>query len=169
MVKSGPIILTATFAPGDDGWLQQLRRAHYPPELNRVPAHLTLFHHLPPSLEGEVRHRLGQVTSAPPPQATIASIIDLGAGTALRVESQDLENIRGALAEAFHGVLTPQDQAGWRPHITIQNKVEPREARRLQTQLRATFEARPLAIRALASWRYLDGPWESIRIHPFRR
>ena len=33
---------------------------------------------------------------------------------------------------------------------------------------RATFEPRPLAIRALASWRYLDGPWEPLKAHPFR-
>ena len=45
---------------------------------------------------------------------------------------------------------------------------EPREARALQQRLRATFEPRPLAIRALAAWRYLDGPWEKIREWPFR-
>jgi 2'-5' RNA ligase len=84
------------------------------------------------------------------------------------VESRELEAIREALAEAFHGLLMPQDQAVWRPHVTIQNKVEPRDARRLQQQLRATFEPRPLAIRALASWRYRDGPWEKAREFAFR-
>jgi len=73
------------------------------------------------------------------------------------------------LAEAFHGLLTPQDQAPWRAHVTIQNKVAPREARALQRRLSATFEPRPLAIRGLAAWRYLDGPWEPIRAWPFRR
>jgi hypothetical protein len=95
-------------------------------------------------------------------------VLDLGAGTALRVESEELEDMRNDLAEAFHGLLTPQDGSPWRPHITIQNKVEPREARNLQQQLRATFQPRPLAIRGLASWRYLGGPWEPIRIHVFR-
>src|SRR3546814_3410093 len=64
----------------------------------------------------------------------------LGEGTAFRVESEDMEDIRHDLAEAFRGLLTPQDQAPWRPHVTIQNKVEPREAKRLQQQIRATFQ-----------------------------
>ena len=166
---SGPLIVTALFAPGDDGWLQQLRREHYPPALNRVPAHLTLFRQLPPSAAAELSHRLAEAAAAPPPQARIAGIIDLGEGTALRVDSAELEEIRDLLAEALHGLLTPQDQASWRPHVTIQNKVEPREARRLQQRLRAGFEPRPLAIRALATWRYrADGTWEPYKTHAFR-
>jgi hypothetical protein len=65
-------------------------------------------------------------------------------------------------------MLTPQDQAPWRPHVTIQNKVEPRDAKALQAQLRATFQPRPLAIRGLASWRYQGGPWELVREYVFR-
>ena len=166
--RGAPLIVTALFGPGDDGWIQQLRRAHYPAERNRVPAHLTLFRHLPPSLGTELSSRLASAAGAPPPRAEVAGIIDLGEGTALRIDSPDLEDIRAELADAFHGLLMPQDQTPWRPHITIQNKVEPREARRLQQQLRATFERRPLAIRALAVWRYLDGPWEKVRDFSFR-
>ncbi len=165
---SGPLIVTALFGPGDDGWLQHLRRTHYPPERSRVPAHLTLFRHLPPGIERELARRLADATAAPPPEAFVTGIIDLGEGTALRVECPGLAAIREELAEAFHGLLMPQDQSPWRPHITIQNKVEPRDARRLQQQLRATFEARPLAIRALATWHYRGGPWEKVREHPFR-
>ena len=167
-MNAAPLIVTATFGDGDNGWLQDLRRTHYPPERNRVPAHLTLFRQLPPSVEAELATRLARAAAAPPPPATIAGIIDLGEGTALRVESAALEAIRAELAEAFHGLLTPQDQAPWRPHVTIQNKVPPREARALQKQLRMTLEPRPLAIRALAAWRYLGGPWEPIRSHAFR-
>ena len=133
-----------------------------------MPAHLTLFHHLPPGIEAELGRRLAAATAAPPPKAEIAGVIDLGQGTAFRVESEALEAIRAEIADAFHGLLIPQDRAPWRPHVTIQNKVEPREAKALQRQLRATFEPRPLAIRGLASWRYLGGPWEAIRSHAFR-
>jgi len=168
-VSGGPIIVTATFGDGDNGWLQELRRAHYPAERNRVPAHLTLFRQLPPSVEAELKRRLAAYAAAPAPAAAIAGIIDLGEGTALRVESDSLIALREELAAALQGLLIPQDQAAWRPHITIQNKVAPREARRLQMQLRAGFEPRPLAIRALASWRYLGGPWAPLRTHSFRR
>jgi 2'-5' RNA ligase superfamily len=133
-----------------------------------VPAHLTLFRHLPPSLEAELKQRLSVYTATSPPRAILAGVIDLGEGTAFRVESEELEDIRYDLAEAFRGMLTPQDMAPWRPHVTIQNKVEPREARRLQAELRATFQPRPLDISGLASWRYLGGPWEPIRTHAFR-
>jgi len=167
-LRAGPIIVTATFGDGDNGWLQGLRAAHYPPERNRVPAHLTLFHQLPPSLERELATRLARAAAAPAPRATIEGIMDLGEGTALRVESEELHAMRADLAEALHGLLMPQDQAPWRPHVTIQNKVASHEARKLQQQLRAAFEPRPLAIRALAAWRYLGGPWEPIRAWSFR-
>ena len=169
MAAAAPLIVTALFGPGDDGWLQQLRRTHYPSERNQVPAHLTLFRQLPPSLAGELASRLAAATASPPPPALIAGIMDLGEGTALRVDSLALDTIRQDLADAFHGLLTPQDQAAWAPHITIQNKVEPREARRLQQVLRAGFEPRPLAVRALGVWSYLGGPWEKVREHAFRR
>jgi hypothetical protein len=166
--RAAPILVTALFGPGDDGWLQELRRAHYPPDRNRVPAHLTLFRQLPPSIERELSRRIAACAATPPPRASLAGVADLGEGTALRVESEALEDIRQDLAEALHGLLTPQDQSPWRPHVTIQNKVEPREARALQRRLRATFQPRPLAIRAIATWRYLGGPWEKIRDFPFR-
>ena len=145
-----------------------MRRTHYPPERNQVPAHLTLFHHLPPSVESELGRRLSTYTAMPAPRAMIAGLMDLGQGTAYRVASEELEDIRYDLREAFHGLLTPADAAPWRPHVTIQNKVEPKEARRLREILSAMFEPRPLAIKGLASWRYVGGPWEPIRTHVFR-
>ncbi len=145
-----------------------MRRAHYPPERNRVPAHLTLFRHLPPSLQDELGRRLAVYAATPAPKAEIAGIMDLGGGTALRVESEELEDIRYDLALAFRGLLTPQDSAAWSPHVTVQNKVEPKEAKALQARLRAGFERRPLAIKGLALWRYLDGPWEPVKSYTFR-
>ena len=163
-----PIIVTATFGDGDNGWIQQLRRDHYPAGLNRVPAHLTLFRQLPPSLERELGQRLARYAAVAAPRAEISGVIDLGGGTALGVRSEELEDIRHDLAEALHGLLTPQDMAPWRPHITVQNKVEPREAKALQQALRGRYEGRALAIKGLAAWRYLDGPWEAIREWRFR-
>jgi hypothetical protein len=133
-----------------------------------VPAHLTLFHHLPPSAQGEVRRRLSAYAATPAPAAAIGGIVDLGGGTALRVESEGLEDIRYDLALALRGLLTPQDMAPWRPHVTVQNKVEPKEAKALQARLRAGFERRPLAIKGLALWGYLDGPWEPVKSWIFR-
>ena len=104
----------------------------------------------------------------PPPTGQIAGLIDLDGGTALRVESTALEDMRDDLAEALWGLLTPQDRAPWRPHVTIQNKVERVEARKLQARLSAAFEPRPVSIGALALWRYAGGPWEPVRRYAFR-
>ena len=150
---SPPLIVTATFGIDDHAWLEGLRRAHYPPELNRVPVHLTLFRHLPPSVERELGQRLGEYAQAPAPRARILGVMDLGQGTAFHVDSEELEDIRLDLAEAFRGLLMPQDNAPWRPHVTVQNKVARRDAIALQKDLQAGTFPRPLAIRALTSWR----------------
>ncbi len=167
-MSAAPIIVTALFGDADFAKLEALRRQHYPAERNQVPAHLTLFAHLPPSLEAELGQRLADATATAAPRARLAGVIDLGAGTALRVESDGLEALRDDLAEAFHGLLALQDSGPWYPHVTIQNKVEPREARALQQRVRAGFAPEPLTIAGLASWRYLGGPWHAIRRYPFR-
>lgn len=94
--------------------------------------------------------------------ARIASLMSLGRGVAYRIESPDLVTLRGEMASAFSGLLTPQDQAGWRPHVTIQNKVEPGMARALLKALETGFQPRPLAIAGLAAWWYRGGPWDPI-------
>ena len=64
-------------------------------------------------------------------------------------------------------MLVPQDAGGWRPHVTIQNKVAPQAAKALAARLEADFTRRPLAITGLASWWYRGGPWESSGRHMF--
>jgi hypothetical protein len=166
---AGALIVTAELAPPDFAWLEALRRHHYPVERNQVAAHLTMFHALPPSLEGEARHRLALSAADRPPRATVAGLMDLGGGVAFRVVSDDLDRIREKLAEAFHGMLGAQDQGGWRPHVTIQNKVSIREARLLLDALAAGFAPRPLAVSGLGLHRYHRGPWETLQVWPFRR
>lgn len=133
-----------------------------------MPVHITLFRHLMPSLEAELRDRLARLAAAPPPRAHIAGVQDLGGGTALRVASDELEAMREELADALRGLLLPQDRAAWRPHVTVQNKVLRRDAIALQKTLQAGDFPRPLDLRGLALWRYLGGPWEPLRTWPFR-
>jgi hypothetical protein len=165
---AGALIVTAELAPDDFSWLEGLRRAHYPPERNRVPVHLTIFHALPPSAEGELRGRLSQLARQPPPAATVAGLMDLGGGVAFRIVSPDLDRIRGELAHDLRGLLGAQDAGGWRPHVTIQNKVPPKMARELKETLERGFAARPLRIAGLGLQRYMDGPWERLALYPFR-
>ena len=165
---AGALILTAEFVPGDFSWLEGLRRAHYPPERNRVPVHLTIFHALPPFAESELRGRLGQIVRRSSPKASIEGMMDLGGGVAFRVVSPELDAIRSELADGLHGLLSLQDSRGWRPHVTIQNKVAPKVARALKEELESRFQRRPLGISALALQRYAGGPWEPLGRYPFR-
>lgn len=163
-----PIIVTALFAGEDQAWFDDLRRAHFPPERNHLAAHLTMFHHLPPTLADELKRRLAEETrGVRAPEARLAAPYSLGKGVAFRIDSPELAAIRARLAEAFAGLLTPQDQAGWRAHVTVQNKVEPAAAKALLAELSAGFAPRPLRLAGLASWWYRGGPWEPLSRHSF--
>lgn len=165
---AGALIVTAELGPEDFAWLDALRRRHYPPERNHVPAHLTIFHALPPSTETELSHRLAELARGPRPKARIEGVLDLGGAVAFRVVSTDLDTLRGELAHDLHGLLGAQDAAGWRPHVTIQNKVGAKAARALAQSLRENFRPRPLAITGLGLHRYDGGPWETVERFPFR-
>lgn len=165
---AGALIVTAELAPADLAWLDTLRRRHYPAERNRLPAHLTMFHALPPSLEQEARRSLALAATRGAPRATLAGLMDLGGGVAFRVVSEDLDRIHDDLAADFHGMLSAQDSGGWRPHVTIQNKVSHREAQALLEALKSGFEPRRLGLRGLGLHRYLGGSWEMLQTWPFR-
>src|SRR5688572_24134965 len=139
---SGALIVTAELAPPDFAWLDALRRRHYPPERNQLPAHLTMFHALPPSAEAELRRELGRHAAISAPQATVAGLMNLGTGVAVRIVSDDLDAIRAEIADHCHGLIGAQDSGGWRPHVTIQNKVKPSAARALLADLERDLRPR---------------------------
>lgn len=163
-----PIIMTARMGAADQAWANALRRSHFPPERNFLDAHITLFHHLPGSALGEIRELLRAELREAPPRAMLSDIFSLGRGVAYRVESPDLLALRMRIADAMHGLLTPQDQNKPRLHITVQNKVEPAEARALLAELSVDFAPRPLKIHGLALDYYRGGPWEAIGCWAFR-
>ena len=157
-----PIIVTALLGRADFAWADALRRAHFPPERNVLRAHVTLFYHLPPSVERELCDLLRDETRGDPPRAQLASLISLGGGVAFRIDSPDLQNIRARIADRFAALLVPQDRNGWRPHVTVQNKVKADVGRGLLGTLAQDFVPRPLAIAGLAAWWYRGGPWATI-------
>ncbi len=163
-----PIIVTALFGRRDQGWFDAMRREYFPPERNQLDAHLTLFHHLPPSAEHELKHRLTQDTrGVRAPAARVSGLMSLGRGVAFRIDSPELVAIRRHLCEAFAGLLTPQDAGGWRAHVTVQNKVAPGVAKVLLAKLTRDFLAREVEIAGLATWWYRGGPWEPLSRHMF--
>jgi hypothetical protein len=127
-----------------------------------------MFHSLPPSAEEEARRTIARFAVKAPPRASIEGLMDLGGGVAFRIVSPELDSLRRQLAEDFFGLLSAQDGNDWRPHVTIQNKVAPKEARLLIASLERSFRPRPLEIKGLGLHRYLGGPWQTIATHSFR-
>jgi 2'-5' RNA ligase superfamily len=169
MTEAAPIIVTAQMGRQDQAWANGLRRAHFPPERNYLDAHITLFHHLPPAHWAEIKSRLSVLArDCPSPAAHLSEIMMLGRGVAYRVESPQLLAMRMELAEAFSGLLIPQDQGRPRLHITVQNKVEPAVAKALHGELATAFHPRVLAISGLSAYYYRGGPWEAIGSWSFR-
>jgi hypothetical protein len=146
-----------------------LRRAHYPPDRNLVPAHLTLFLHLPPSLLPELKDRLRAECQGSAPSARASSVANLEHGVAILIDSPELKHMRERLADALATLLMPQDAANWWPHVTIQNKVQPTAASALHNALAADFTPRPIGIAGLAISAYLGGPWELLARYRFNR
>jgi hypothetical protein len=164
-----PFIVTAEL-PGEIlTWADGLRRAHYPPERNKLAAHVTLFHSFAPSLREELPRTLGRFAGEfARPEARIDSLMPLGTGTALAIHSPAMLAIREAIAQHFHGALTAQDSHAPRLHITIQNKVTPQAARALQRELAATLQPRNFTFRGLGLHLYRETRWDALGRWPFR-
>lgn len=158
-----PLIVTARLDPDAFARFDALRRRHFPPERNHLSAHLTMFHALPAEQEGAVRADLDEVARHTPVlRGSADRVLSLGRGVAMHVEVPGLAPARAELARRWAPWLTPQDRQRPRPHVTIQNKVDPHVARALHDALVAGFEPFPLAIDGLLLWRYLGGPWERL-------
>nr|WP_066557608.1 2'-5' RNA ligase family protein [Croceicoccus bisphenolivorans] len=167
--KPRPIIVTAALPPALFAMANRLRQAHFPPERNHLAAHVTLFHAIAPSCEAELRRLLADIArDCPPPEAILTGVTSLGRGTALAIDSGALLAIRDRIADRFAGTLTAQDMHRPRLHVTIQNKVAPPEARRLQAQLADTIAPQIFAFPALEMHFYDGGPWEFAGRWPFR-
>ena len=164
-----PLIVTATLPPDLFAWADGLRRTHYPAERNVVPAHVTLFHALPPSVGPELVRLLARLCGDHGPvPAEVCGLHDLGRGTAIALVSPGLLSLRERIAEHCHGLLTAQDQGVPRLHVTIQNKVTPAAARALQEQVRGAVPHCRFAFAGLALHRYRGGPWEGVGRWSFR-
>ena len=110
--------------------------------------------------QGDERILAEEVARTPPLPLRLTGVMPLGRGTALRLEAPEALALRARLAAGWASWLSAQDRQGWRPHVTVQNKVGPAEARALQEELRAGFAPWAAVAEGLLLWRYRGGPWE---------
>ncbi|MBW7970639.1 2'-5' RNA ligase family protein [Bradyrhizobium sp. BR 10289] len=153
-------ILTAELDTDGFAWLDGLRREHFPPERNLLPAHLTLFHRLS-SAQTE------RLDDAAMPAAAIFILYErirlLGSGVAVEITAPALAQLRTAVRHVMGGDFSKQDRQSWRPHVTVQNKVTAAAARQLHDRLSAGFKPRTGGVSGLLVWEYLGGPWRLVR------
>lgn len=163
-----PLILTLTLDTAAQNYFEALREQHFPPAINYLAAHLTLFHHLPGAELAAVRVHLEAVASATGPLPLhVAGLRSLGRGVAFTLENDELRALHRRLQADFAPYLTAQDQQKLQPHITVQNKVDPAAARQLLAELQAEFAPFEAVGTGLHLWTYRGGPWASLAELPF--
>jgi 2'-5' RNA ligase len=159
-------ILTLELDGTSQAHFDTLRRQHYPAHLNQVPAHITLFHQLPP--RDEIVGCIHRAAHRPPFQVRVIGLRSLGKGVAYTLASAELQTLHADLAQQFQPHLIPQDRQPFRPHLVIQNKATPDQARTLLAQLQSDFQPFEAQAAGLTIWNYLGGPWQRAGFFNFR-
>jgi 2'-5' RNA ligase len=167
-VAAEPLILTLQMDELAQERFDRLRELHFPPERNYLSAHLTLFHRLPGDRKAEISTDLQEICrSCRPLTLTATGLRSLGRGVAYELSSTKLVALRRDLAKRWGPWLGTQDRQGFKPHVTVQNKVAPETAQTLHENLLARFSPFEVGGVGLSLWRYLGGPWEPVGTYPF--
>jgi hypothetical protein len=163
-----PLIVTLGFDEGTFARLEALRRRFFRPGRNLIPAHLSLFHALPPDELATITAELAEAAgSRPPIPLQFPSVRSLGSGFALAVEAPGLPSLHRRLAVAFSPWLSSQDRQPLLPHVTLMNKADRRAARLGLATFRGEFEPWSGIGDSLLLWAYHGGPWEALARYPF--
>ncbi len=166
---SPPLVLTLKLDQATFDRMNALRQQYFPPERNFLPAHVTLFHALPGDREAVIQPQLAALCAQTPClPLQFPTLRFLGRGVAVDLEASALVQLQRSLAKTWYEWLTRQDRQGYRPHITLQNKVAAAEARQLYTQLSHTWRPFNGVGEGLLLWHYQGGPWALVNSFPFR-
>ena len=167
-VTAAPLILSLALDAKLFETLDALRRQYFPPKQNHLSAHVTLFHHLPGDDLGEITADLmANCAATPPADVSLAKVRFLGKGVALELACPSVVELRNRLAKRWDRHLTPQDRQRFAPHVTVQNKADPADARGLYERLRATWSPLTGTATGLLLWHFRGGPWEPAGTFPF--
>lgn len=161
-----PYILTLQLDDHTFQFLDHLRYKYFPRHLNFLRAHVTLFHKLPREVPTLIfiEACCQQISCFP---FTITNPVFTGRGVGLKIESLSLSILHRRMAEHWASVLSPQDKQPFKPHVTVQNKVEPPVARMLYDDLVVNFATIQGKATGLILHEYLGGPWRTVATFPF--
>ncbi|HTZ42261.1 MAG TPA: 2'-5' RNA ligase family protein [Jatrophihabitans sp.] len=162
-----PLVLTLSLDPAAQARFDAERAELFPPGRTAVGAHVTLFHALPGDRLPELLGELAGTCRREPFPVRVTALASLGRGVAYRLDSAELAGLHADLQRRWWPWLTRQDRQGFRPHVTVQNKVEPAVAARTLRERAATFAPFSIEALGLRLWRYLGGPWAELHRLPF--
>lgn len=158
-----PLVITLDLDEASMARFQAERAELFPPNRTQVGAHLTLFHAIPGQMETQVLEEVQTAAHRPPFDVAVRKVISLGRGAAYSLDAAELSELRASLRHSWAADLTPQDIQGFRPHVTVQNKVDPATAKETVQRLQAAFVPFNARAEALVVWRYVGGPWELVQ------
>ena len=159
-----PLVVTLLLDSPAQERFEAQRAELFPRGRTAVGAHVTLFHALPGPLRRDVEDELARLTADTPPfPVGVTEVFPLGRGVAYRLVAPAAELVHRRLADRWRPHLTRQDAQPFRPHVTVQNKVEPDVAKATLDRLRSSFRPHTTAGVGLELWRYDGGPWTLLR------
>ena len=152
-------IVTLRLDEESQRFFEGMRQRYYPAHLNRIAAHLTLFHTLPEArwVRDVLLAEAGVQVSF---DLKVTGVRSLGKGVAYKLASDELLGLHGRLAAAFVEELTAQDRQRFSPHVVVMNKASAVAAKDLLVELERDFKGFEVRGVGLDWWRYLGGPWE---------
>ena len=160
--------------------MTEIRNKYFPKHLNKLAAHLTLFHALPGSrLKSDIIPVIEQIShSTQPFSITASQVLRLGKhGIAISVLPEDggdrAKEIRSELQAPWkkQGFLSQQDARRSDekfPHYTVMNKVDDEvEVQKALEELTRDFKPDRDAVEGLVLYRYDKGRWRWVRKFEF--
>ncbi len=162
-----PLVVTLEIEAAAQERFDRERGELFPPGRTQVGAHVTMFHALPGADLAAIVDDLTLAAARAPFPALVDAVVPLGRGVAYRLLSSELSALHRGLQTQWWDTLTAQDRQGFRPHITVQNKVQSEVARSTLDALRARFEPFQTGARGLLLWRYDGGPWTQLHRFAF--
>lgn len=154
-----------------------MRKKYFPPRINKLDAHLTLFHALPGSkLQSDILPVLISVASNTTSfRVHAAQPFRMKKGIAISVPKheggQQAQQIHKALQRPWleAGFLSEQDQGGCRVHYTIMNKVDDEgEVAKAMKEVEESWPGNWGTVDGLGLWRYAKGFWRWEKAFTFR-
>ncbi|KAL8991354.1 MAG: hypothetical protein Q9169_007889 [Polycauliona sp. 2 TL-2023] len=168
--ESEKYILALHTDPAHHKTVTALRTKHFPVKINKLTAHVSLFRALPgsqlPAIEAAIKKL---VQHQDPFQISTGEPFLMPYGVGLAVHAGAAASIYQILKEQWTGFLSKQDQS-FRPHYTIQNKVERSTAQRTVEDIHSgpgRFEGSTGTVTGLSLFLYDRGYWTLKQTYPF--